>query len=174
MKQKMADLFTQTVSHPIKKAAPRNTMLGGIGLATTIEKRQFTADDRQKLADSGAAMPGGRYPIEKPVDVTNAVRDYNRTGQDPAVKAHIISRAKAIGATGNLPDDWITKYNENHGSDGKFSSGDGSGTQQIRSLSTGKLVTVSDKTPYGHPDRRSFPGKGIRAKVGMFDRRWNG
>jgi hypothetical protein len=41
-------------------------------------------------------MPGGRYPIRNASDLANAVKDYNRTGQDPSVRAHILSRSKAL------------------------------------------------------------------------------
>ena len=51
-------------------------------------------------------MPDGSYPIRSAKDVENAVRDYYRSGEKPDVKAHIIARAKAIGAEGALPDDW--------------------------------------------------------------------
>jgi hypothetical protein len=34
------------------------------------------------------------------------VRDYFRTGKKADVKAHIVARAKAIGAESALPDDW--------------------------------------------------------------------
>ena len=51
-------------------------------------------------------MPDGSYPIRSAKDVENAVRDYDRSGQKADVKAHIIARAKAIGAESALPDDW--------------------------------------------------------------------
>ena len=43
-------------------------------------------------------MPDGSYPIKTAEDVENAVRDYERSGKRPEVKAHILARAKAIGA----------------------------------------------------------------------------
>ena len=58
--------------------------------------RKFTTEDRERLAKSGAAMSDGGYPIENQGDLDNAVNDYNRTGQPPAVKAHIVARAKAL------------------------------------------------------------------------------
>ena len=51
-------------------------------------------------------MPDGSYPIRSAKDVENALRDYYRNGKKPDVKAHIIARAKAIGAESALPDDW--------------------------------------------------------------------
>ena len=70
------------------------------------EKREFSAAEREKDAEAGVAMPDGSYPIRTAKDVENAVRDFNRSGQKPDVKAHIIARAKAIGAESALPDGW--------------------------------------------------------------------
>jgi hypothetical protein len=80
-----------------------------------IVDKVFTEQKRAQMAKSGAAMPGGRYPIATAADVENAVRDYNRTGQPADVKAHIIARAKAIGATSSLPDGWASKTNDSKG-----------------------------------------------------------
>ena len=71
-----------------------------------VEKRAFAPAERRKDAETGIAMPDGSYPIQSAEDVENAVRDYERTGATPEVKAHIIARAKAIGAEGALPTDW--------------------------------------------------------------------
>jgi hypothetical protein len=70
------------------------------------DKGEFSAREREKDADEGAAMPDGSYPIRSAKDVENAVRDYYRSGKKADVKAHIIARAKAIGAESALPDDW--------------------------------------------------------------------
>ena len=51
-------------------------------------------------------MPDGSYPIRSAKDVANAVRDCCRSGEKADVKAHIVARAKAIGADSALPDDW--------------------------------------------------------------------
>ena len=70
------------------------------------DKGEFSAAEREKDAEEGVAMPDGSYPIRSAKDVENAVRDYYRSGEKPDVKAHIIARAKAIGAESALPDDW--------------------------------------------------------------------
>lgn len=70
-------------------------------------KRTFTAEQRRHAASSGAAMPGGRYPIENVEDLHNAIHAIGRgSGSHAAIRAHIISRARALGATDQLPDDW--------------------------------------------------------------------
>ena len=77
-------------------------------------KRDFSDEDRKKLAASGAAMKNGSYPIENEEDLHNAIHAIGR-GKSPhaEIKAHIISRAKALGATAALPDDW--KVNKEDG-----------------------------------------------------------
>ena len=74
--------------------------------ALDADKGEFLAPEGEKDAEQGVAMPDGSYPIRSAKDVENAVRDYFRTGKKPDVKAHIIARAKAIGAGSALPDDW--------------------------------------------------------------------
>jgi len=91
--------------------APIDQTLDAIDAALGAGKREFSAAEREKDAEAGVAMPDGSYPIKSAKDVENAVRDYNRSGQKPDVKAHIIARAKAIGAESALPDDW-TKRSE--------------------------------------------------------------
>lgn len=71
-----------------------------------VGKREFSEEERKKLADEGKAEPDGSYPIEKPKDVRNAVRDWGRGGSKASDKKHIISRARAIGRTDLLPADW--------------------------------------------------------------------
>ena len=71
------------------------------------EKHEFSTAERGKDAEAGVAMPDGSYPIRTAVDVENAIRDFNRSGKKPDVKAHIIARAKAIGAENALPDNWM-------------------------------------------------------------------
>jgi hypothetical protein len=70
------------------------------------DKGEFSAAQREKDAAEGVAMPDGSYPIRSAKDVANALRDCCRSGEKADVKAHIIARAKAIGAASALPDDW--------------------------------------------------------------------
>ena len=71
-----------------------------------VAKRDFSSDKRQELASKGKAMPDGSYPIETRADLANAVQSYGRAKDPKAVKAHIITQAKALGATDALPDSW--------------------------------------------------------------------
>ena len=67
----------------------------------------FTAKQRRQLADSGAAMPDGSYPIRNGSDLDNAIDAIGRgSGSHAAIRAHIIQRAKALGLTAQLPAGW--------------------------------------------------------------------
>jgi len=67
----------------------------------------WTADERKKAANRGAALPGGRFPIKDKRDVEKAVRALGRAKGDKAkIKSHIKKRAKALGAMSSIPDSW--------------------------------------------------------------------
>jgi len=75
----------------------------------TLNKKEFSDDKRKELADSGKAMPDGSFPIENVQDLKNAIRAHGRAADPEAAKAHIIARAKELGATSELPDGWDGK-----------------------------------------------------------------
>lgn len=79
------------------------------GARAVIMKRDFSDKERQALADSGAAMPDGGFPIETTGDLENAVHAIGRANDPAAAKAHIIARAKALGHPELLPDGWVSK-----------------------------------------------------------------
>lgn len=70
--------------------------------------KKFTTERRKQLASQGKALPDGSYPIEDPEDLANAIKAFGRaTPEERAqVKGHIIKRAKALGKTDILPDQW--------------------------------------------------------------------
>jgi hypothetical protein len=70
--------------------------------------RDYSSEQREKFAKSGVAMPGGRYPIANEQDLKNAVKAYGRGNPKDraAIRRHIIKRAKALGKSSLLPDDW--------------------------------------------------------------------
>jgi ATP-dependent Clp endopeptidase proteolytic subunit ClpP len=68
--------------------------------------RDFSAEERQRLAKSGEAMPDGSFPIVTVGDLDNAIQAIGRASNPDAAKRHIIKRARALGAESHLPDDW--------------------------------------------------------------------
>jgi hypothetical protein len=87
--------------------------------ALDADKAGFATAPREKDAEQGVAMPDGAYPIRSAKDVENSVRDYYRSGKKADVKAHIIARAKAIGAEGALPDGWTETADKAAGLSGR-------------------------------------------------------
>ena len=71
-----------------------------------LVKRKFSSKQREEMASSGEAMPDGSYPIGNKTDLMNAIRSWGRGGADPKVKAHIKRRAKALGLSDMIPDNW--------------------------------------------------------------------
>ena len=69
-------------------------------------ERDFSTDQRKSLAKSGDAMEDGSYPIATVQDLKNAIQASGRAKNAAAVKAHIKTRAKALGQTALIPDTW--------------------------------------------------------------------
>ena len=71
-----------------------------------LVKRKFNSKQRERMAQSGEAMPDGSFPIANKTDLMNAIRSWGRGGADPKVKAHIKTRARALGLSDMIPDNW--------------------------------------------------------------------
>lgn len=69
-------------------------------------KRDFTQEQRDNAASSGAALPDGSFPIQNRKDLQNAIHAVGRASDPGEAKSHIIARAKALGAMDLLPEDW--------------------------------------------------------------------
>ena len=68
--------------------------------------RDFSTEERRRMAKSGVAMPDGSYPIPDRDALRRAIAAYGRGGNKAAVRRHIVARARALGATDMLPDGW--------------------------------------------------------------------
>jgi hypothetical protein len=62
-----------------------------------VEARNFSTDKRKKMAKSGTALPDGSFPIANEQDVHNAVALLHHAKNPTTAKAHIRTRAKALG-----------------------------------------------------------------------------
>src|SRR6516164_8099618 len=78
------------------------------------EKREFSAQQREHLAGTGAAMPGGGFPIQNEGDLRNAIRAIGRAKNPGAAKAHIKQRARSLGLSRLLPDSWEKRDKPKH------------------------------------------------------------
>jgi len=71
-----------------------------------LEKKDYTDDERQKLASKGQALPGGGFPVANVADLKNAIQAIGRAKDPAAAKAHIKKRAAVLGQEGLIPDTW--------------------------------------------------------------------
>ena len=71
-----------------------------------MEKRDYNERARRRMAASGQAMPDGSFPIANRADLQNAIQSVGRAKDYEAAKRHIIARARALGLTEMLPEDW--------------------------------------------------------------------
>lgn len=76
-----------------------------------LTKAKYSADQLRQMLKEGKAMrnPAGEpsYPIGDKKDLQNAIHAVGRgSGDHNAIRAYIKRRAKALGATNMLPEDW--------------------------------------------------------------------
>jgi hypothetical protein len=72
------------------------------------EFKDFSPERREALAKEKKALKDGSFPIENVADLRRAVRAYGRASDDKKaqVRRHIIRRARSLGKTELIPDDW--------------------------------------------------------------------
>jgi hypothetical protein len=93
----------------LAKSVEGETSLVKVEEYTEIVKREVSDKERQQLADQGMALPDGSYPIKTVADLKNAIQSFGRAKDPAKVKAHIITRARALGAIDQLPEGWNVK-----------------------------------------------------------------
>lgn len=71
-----------------------------------VEKKEYTQAERELAGDRGEALPDGSYPIKTVGDLKNAIQAIGRAKDPAKVKAHIKTRAKALGREDLIPDKW--------------------------------------------------------------------
>jgi|GEM_PF-487727 len=71
-----------------------------------MRDREFSASRREELAKKGHAMAGGGFPVESRQDLLNAIHAIGRAKNPAAAKKHIKKRARAMGLTELLPENW--------------------------------------------------------------------
>lgn len=68
--------------------------------------REFSQEERERLAEKGHAMPDGSYPIVTRQDLENAIQAIGRSKNPEATKRHIKKRARALGLEELIPEEW--------------------------------------------------------------------
>jgi len=101
MPQNLTDI---TISEVSLVDAPANK-----GARVMLFKRDFSDDERKELAGTGAALPDGSFPIQNKSDLANAIHAFGRAKDKAKARAHIISRAKTLGASDMIPDNWTKR-----------------------------------------------------------------
>ena len=82
------------------------TLCFSAGAEAELEFRTFDAKARKAAAKTGAAMPDGSFPIENQQDLENAIHAIGRASDPAAAKAHIKTRARALGLEKLIPAGW--------------------------------------------------------------------
>lgn len=70
------------------------------------EKRAYSEESREEMAESEEALPDGSYPIADEADLRNAIQAYGRAKDKEAAKAHIMKRARDLGLEDLIPENW--------------------------------------------------------------------
>ena len=122
------DLIAKSEPEPALAASDAVTMTGSPAAIlklihqAAVAKAKYDAGDLKRMAASGEAMDDQSYPVADREDLTRAIRAVGRGGADhDAIRRHIATRAKAIGAASEIPDNW--------NSDGSLK--DGSVTKEV-------------------------------------------
>lgn len=69
-------------------------------------KRDYSSATRQRMAREGQAMRDGSFPIANETDLRNAIQSVGRAANYDEARRHIMRRARALGLTDLLPEDW--------------------------------------------------------------------
>jgi len=125
-------------------------------LLPDLGKRAYSSEQRAEMARKGQAIPvenddgeivGGRYPIADKQDLGNAIRAFGRSSESDRaeVKAFITRRARALGATDMLPEDW---EGSTRGKIAKTDQGKSMWEALNMAEMSGRLRTVRDQLGY--------------------------
>jgi hypothetical protein len=123
-------------------------------------ERDFTATERKTAAKSGNAMSYGSYPINNTSDLKNAIQAFGRASTPDAVKEHIKTRAKALGATSALPATWESSR--------VWVTGGDLLNESAYDASTGQL-TVTIIKPGWSKNARYYSPELLKKSVGIFE-----
>lgn len=100
---------TSVPEHMLHNLGESTLPRSGKSFADNFQKKDFSDDVRDKLADKGEAESDGSFPIRNATDLHHAISDWGRAGSKASDKAWIIRRAHALGCTDQLPADWVSK-----------------------------------------------------------------
>ena len=78
-------------------------------MSKSVDKQEISQEIRERLAESGEALPDGSFPIRNREDLRNAISAFGRARESERgrVARHIQRRARALGATDMIPDQGV-------------------------------------------------------------------
>jgi hypothetical protein len=76
------------------------------GIRGTVMLKDYTSEQRRRMAQEGRAMPDGSFPIADCSDAENAIHAVGRAKDPAATKKFIKRRVRALGCTGSVFDRW--------------------------------------------------------------------
>ena len=120
MSQRLTDMIIEEMSLVDRPAEPNAKVAlfkrddaGHEDDGNELLKRMFSSAKRKDLASAGKALPDGSFPIASERDLRNAIQAFGRASDQAAARAHIVRRARALGATSLLPESWnVAKEDE--------------------------------------------------------------
>lgn len=93
------------------EAGEREEFIKGLLEYDDFIKAKYSAEEKRGMLKSGEAIANeaGKpsYPIKDESDLMKAIKAVGRGGDDHnAIRKHVIKRAKALGLSDKIPDDW--------------------------------------------------------------------
>jgi ATP-dependent protease ClpP protease subunit len=71
-----------------------------------VQNREYSQEERERLAKKGHALPDGSYPIVDREDLENAIQAIGRASDPDKAKRHIKKRARDLGLEELIPEGW--------------------------------------------------------------------
>lgn len=78
-------------------------------ICDSVNKTEFTEEERKKLAEEGLALPDGSFPIRNKQDLKDAIKAIGLARSYSKIKKWIIKRARELDAVDLLPEKWKVK-----------------------------------------------------------------
>ena len=72
----------------------------------TVQARDYSQEERERMAKKGQALPDGSFPIADREDLENAIQAIGRASDPDRAKAHIKKRARELGLEELIPEGW--------------------------------------------------------------------
>jgi HK97 family phage prohead protease len=133
-----------------------------------IEQRaKYNADELKALQAKGHTLPGGTsYPIDDADDLDKAIHAVGRGGADhDAIRKYIIGRAKAMGESEKIPENWDPDGSMDSGTEAEESAPDGD--ERAKPPRQGNWATPKARSLFVQPGCEWTPPQLVDSQVRM-------